>query len=73
MVPNSPAELAGLVPNVDFLLGTAETVFRGRWVWHFQLAFINSFELYSFRPLTPSLHVLNLIALTQTLTRSRRC
>ena len=29
VVPNSPAELAGLQPMTDFLLGTAETVFKG--------------------------------------------
>ena len=28
VVPNSPAELAGLQPLTDFLLGTAETVFK---------------------------------------------
>jgi hypothetical protein len=30
VVPNSPAELAGLQPNLDFLLGTAEMSFRGK-------------------------------------------
>lgn len=30
VVPNSPAELAGLQPMTDFLLGTAETVFKGK-------------------------------------------
>lgn len=29
VVPNSPAELAGLQPMTDYLLGTAETVFKG--------------------------------------------
>jgi len=29
VVPDSPAELAGLQPMTDFLLGTAETVFKG--------------------------------------------
>lgn len=28
VVPNSPAELAGLQPTTDYLLGTAETVFK---------------------------------------------
>lgn len=32
VVPNSPAELAGLQPMTDYLLGTAETVFKGAWV-----------------------------------------
>ena len=30
VVPNSPAELAGLQPMTDYLLGTAETVFKGK-------------------------------------------
>lgn len=34
MVPNSPAELAGLQPMTDFLLGTAETVFKGKQATH---------------------------------------
>jgi C-terminal processing protease CtpA/Prc len=32
VVPNSPAELAGLQPMTDYLLGTAETVFKGEYV-----------------------------------------
>ena len=64
VVPNSPAELAGLQPMTDFLLGTAETVFKGTyWFSPFSLlltcshfwGFHTIHIIYHFESFSPSL------------------